>query len=133
MPHVLILDDIAHRLDVLRDYYQSLGYNVVTVSKYHDCCASLSTRAWDLIHLDHDLADWIDDADCYVDGWGKSSPYNGSHVVKFIIDNNILVFRAVIHSVNPAGAHMRDDLIRYGVPSVWSPFTDPGWNNQDDV
>lgn len=127
---ILILDDVQRRLDVFRSLYESEGHEVVTVMKYSDCLKQLDTHHWDLVHLDHDLGEFVDDADCYLDGRNRQQFYTGGHVVQEIIirklDGKSVPKRAVIHSINPRGREMRDDLNRYGIPTTWEPYVDPG-------
>lgn len=126
--HVLVLDDDQHRLDVFRERYEKIGYLVVTVTKYHECISALLSQKWSIVHLDHDLAESESDADSYQDGWNNTIFYNGGHVVKEILSGTIseeyLPSHVIIHSVNPIGAQMRDDLSRFGISTVWDPFTE---------
>jgi hypothetical protein len=131
---ILILDDVQRRLDVFRAMYEAQGHEVVTVMKYYDCIAQLEAHQWDLVHLDHDLGEFVDDADFYLDGKGQRQFYTGSHVVGEIIARTFLhgksvPNRVIVHSINPRGAHMRDDLNRYGIPTTWEPYVDPGDEN----
>lgn len=126
---ILILDDVQRRLDVFRATYESQGHKVVTVMKYSDCLVQLNAHHWDLVHLDHDLGEFVDDADSYEDGWGNKRYYNGGHVVQEILamPEGSYPDNVIIHSINPRGAIMREDLQHRGISAVWIPFVDPGW------
>ena len=122
---ILILDDIQYRLDVIAARYPN--DDVVTCTNYSDCIKLLRDNKFDLIHLDHDLDEFQDNPDTYIDGWGKVRFYNGYDVVKFILgqlnqDNRPK--QAIIHSINVKGRIMADDLNRNGVPAVWDLFKD---------
>jgi len=126
---VLILDDVTRRLDVFRAHYESIGYQVTTVMKYGECVGLLQAQKWDLVHLDHDLGEFVEDADSYEDGWGIKRYYNGGHVVQEILSlpEESYPKNVIVHSINPRGAIMRDDLRRHGISAVWIPFVDPSW------
>jgi len=72
--HILILDDIQHRHDVFRRIYA--GHDVTSALRFFEFVRLLVERRWDLVHLDHDLGDFVADADFYVDGWGSKLPHH---------------------------------------------------------
>lgn len=125
MPRVLVLDDIKFRHDSFDRIYE--GSDVRHAYTYSQFVYLLKGVKWDLIHLDHDLGDFVDDADTYVDGWGKTREFNGQHAAMRIceMEDDRLPTRVIIHSVNPEGARaMKSMLERRGVPVVWEPFGD---------
>lgn len=132
---ILILDDEQYRLDRYRDLYESQGHKVSFAIRYSDCVLALRSQKWDLVHLDHDLGDSVIKdpfgevtyrADRYTDSWGNIQLYNGGHIVQEILAPNmpseLRPARIIIHSLNPKGAQMRDDLLRVGIPTTWEPF-----------
>lgn len=128
---ILVLDDIKFRHDVFDRIYE--GHDVRHAYTYSSFVYLLRGVKWDLVHLDHDLGDFVKDADTYVDGWGKTQEYNGQHATMRIceLEDALLPGRAIIHSVNPEGARaMKSMLERRGVPVVWEPFADfPDFDN----
>ena len=124
---VLVLDDIKHRHDTFDRTYDGPDDEVVHSYRYFHFLDMLLTCKWDLVHLDHDLGDFVDNADTYVDGWGKTQEYNGQHAAMRIceLEDDRLPDRVIIHSVNPVGARaMKAMLFRRGVPVTWEPFGD---------
>ena len=122
---VLVLDDIRFRHDAFDRIYE--GHDVRHAYTYRAFVYLLKGVRWDLVHLDHDLGDFVSDADTYVDGWGKTQEYNGQHAAVRICElpDAELPVRVIIHSVNPDGARaMRQTLERRGVPVTWEPFAD---------
>ena len=123
---ILILDDIKHRHEVFAKKYQ--GHEIVHVYKYSDFCAQLESNQFDLIHLDHDLGDFVADADTYVDGWGSTREFNGSHASMRVceLEDDKLPEKVIVHSINSVGAkNMLSNCQRRGIPVVWEPFSDP--------
>lgn len=121
--HILILDDQDIRHQVFRRIYAE--QSVTSVSRYSEFLNVLSTRVWDLIHLDHDLGDFVDNADTYVDGWGKTCEFNGQHAALRVceLSENLRPARVIVHSINSIGAAaMLQTLRRAGIPSEWEPF-----------
>jgi len=124
---VLVLDDNVFRHDTFDRTYDGPDDEVVHSYRYFHFLHLLLTCKWDLVHLDHDLGDFVDDADTYYDGWGKKQEYNGQHAAMRIceLEDDRLPDRVIIHSVNPAGARaMKSMLFRRGVPVTWEPFGD---------
>jgi len=120
---VLILDDIEHRHSFFDALYQ--GHEVVHAYLYSDFLRKLNQGVWDIVHLDHDLGDFVNKADTYVDGWGNIHEYNGQHATMRVCElpDSLLPKRVIIHSVNPIGAKaMRQMLERRGVEVKWEPF-----------
>jgi len=129
---ILILDDNADRHRFFREYYQ--WDKVVHCYTYDDFVAHLSDNIWDLIHLDHDLGDFQDNASTYVDGWGKEQNYNGYHATRRILELPADQYpkQVIIQSVNPEGAmYMLQDLRRAGIPTTWEPYGDVAWGVPD--
>lgn len=121
---ILILDDQNLRHEIFQERYK--GHEVVSVHRYSEFLAQLN-KLWDLIHLDHDLGDDVEDADTYVDGWGKTQLFDGRHAAMRVceLDDALKPKQVIIHSVNASDAPtMRDMLERAGIPVVWEPFSD---------
>lgn len=123
---ILVLDDIRFRHDTFDHVYdQDDVYHAYT---YSDFLAQLHNGSpWDLLHLDHDLGDFVNDPDTYVDGWGIKREYNGQHATSRVceLSDELLPKRVIVHSINPAGAKaMCGMLERRGVPVVWDPFNE---------
>ncbi len=121
---ILILDDIQERHDAFDRIYQD--HEVAHAYVYHSFCDKLKFDGpWDLIHLDHDLGDFPEVPDYYLDGWGKRHEYNGTHAAKKIseLSDQQLPKKVIIHSLNPVGSkNMLNDLTRRGVDVTWQPF-----------
>lgn len=131
---ILVLDDIKYRHDIYDKIYSD--DEVVHSYTYHDFINHLNNGPWDLVHLDHDLGEFVDNADCYTDGWGKVREYNGTHASYAIsdMDDSKLPKRIIIHSINSIGARrMVDILQRRGIPTTWEPFaSNPMYDNNGD-
>jgi len=132
----LILDDIQHRLNVLSARYNAAGYNdIVLCRKYSEAIAALNGNRFDLISLDHDLGEFADDADYFVDGWGNIHHYTGHHVCSYMMNGTLFSDDkfpsiVVIHSVNAvASPIMVKDLLSAACLSnrdmkvIWEPFS----------
>lgn len=121
--NILILDDIKHRHDVYDNVYGA--GNCLHSYTYTDFLQKLTASPYDLIHLDHDLGDFVANADTYVDGWGKIQEYNGQHAAMRICElkDHLLPKKVIIQSVNPVGSKaMISMLQRRGVDVSWEPF-----------
>lgn len=117
---ILILDDVKDRHDTFAKVFYP-EHEVVSVYLYTDFCEKLN-ESWDLIHLDHDLGDFLNNPDTYVDGWGNVREYNGGHAAMRICEM-CKPPKVIIHSVNPVGAKiMLQMLERRGVEVTWEPF-----------
>ena len=122
---ILILDDIKYRHDVFDKVYGA--GECLHSYLYSDFLHKLSASPYDLIHLDHDLGDFVTNADTYIDGCGKIQQYNGVHAAIRIceMEDHFLPKRVIIHSVNPEGARaMLSTLRRRGIDVTWEPFAD---------
>lgn len=120
---ILILDDIQHRHNVFDKIYDN--HDVIHAYYYFDFCDSLQNGKYDLIHLDHDLGDFVDNPNTYIDGWGGIREYNGYHAARKIVEMEVHA-RVIVHSVNPAGAqNIIAYLKHYGYNVDWEPFSDP--------
>lgn len=121
---VLVLDDIKFRHDAFdRVYPDAYVRHAYTYSEF---LAMLPSVPWDVVHLDHDLGDFVE-GDTYVDGWGRRQEYNGCHAASRICEmpDAALPKRVVIHSINPEGSRtMKQMLQRRGIPVVWEPFAE---------
>lgn len=126
--HVLVLDDIQFRLDYFTTHYQQQGDVVQTATHYSQVLAWLDSRVWDLVHLDHDLQDFQDDAEYRYDLTGRKEYYNGMDVVYHIrrMPVEARPKRVIVHSVNPTGGRkMAETLQQAGIPTTWEPFGEP--------
>jgi len=121
--NILILDDQKIRHEAFHRIYQ--GHNVVSVFRFSDFVSQLD-KVWDIIHLDHDLGDWID-ADTFVDGWGKTQEFTGQHAALKVCEmkDELKPKQVIIQSINPEGAMaMKGYLERANIQVVWEPFGD---------
>jgi hypothetical protein len=130
---ILVLDDIKFRHDVFDDMYPM--DEVHHSYKFHDFVSRLNSGApWGLLQLDHDLGDFVEDADFFRDGWGNIREFNGQHAVQAVCDlpDELLPKQVIVHSINPEGAkRMMSMLERRGIPCVWEPFGEiPTYDNQ---
>lgn len=126
--HVLVLDDKQRRLDVYKTLYEKFGWSVTTVMHYKECVRLLESRRWDLVLLDHDIAEHVDDADFYLNEEGKKIYYGGSDVVQAILAMPVEDYPSeiIVHSQNNRkGNQMCEDLNRGGIPTVRIVFVDP--------
>jgi hypothetical protein len=76
----------------------------------------------------HDLGDFVNDADTYVDGWGSTRKFNGGHASMRVceLEDDKLPEKVIVHSINSVGAkNMISNCQRRGIPVVWEPFSDP--------
>lgn len=121
---VLFLDDMEDRHAAFKN--RTAGTRVVHVWTAEEACSKLLTCVFDVVFLDHDLADEHYDHDASVDGVGDGT---GLQVAGWIAAN-ACELRArdeqpfvVVHSLNPAGSQrMLDVLAEAGVPAVRAPF-----------
>ena len=121
---ILILDDSKERHDIFDKRY--IDREVKHVYKYHDCIDELVRCGWNLVHLDHDLADEVEDADTTIDGWGRQRVLTGMDVVKWILGcpPDMIPAHIIVHSTNPSGgASMYQALLRAGISSSRQPFS----------
>ena len=127
---ILILDDTPYRHEVFARLYE--GHEITSCYSYFGYLEALRSSPWDLVHLDHDLGnDSV--ADTYVDGWGNTRQYNGSHAAMRIceLDDDKRPKEVIIQSVNPSGAQgMLQMLQRANVNVSWQPFSEPSWDLQ---
>ena len=123
---ILVLDDIEYRHKVFDQVYQ--GDTIDHAYTYTDFCNKLQSGRYDLVHLDHDLGDFVT-GDRYIDGWGHSREYNGQHAAMKVCEMQTPPSKVIIHSVNPGGSRaMLQMLTRAGIPTTWDPFTDPAFS-----
>lgn len=121
--HILILDDQAERHEIFQKIYHN--HDVVSVFKYSEFVEQLGERRWDLIHLDHDLGDFVSNPDTWVDGWGCIREFTGCEAAKRVCELNVeqQPNRVIVHSINPVGARtMLQMLDRASIPTTWEPF-----------
>lgn len=124
---VLILDDDPKRHAVFASHFA--GHDVTHTTKFSDFCTAMQGPQFDLVHLDHDLADFCKDNIDH-DGMYGSREWTGLDAAWFItceVPPERQPIRAVIHSWNPAGAlRMRQMLQeRSSIPVTYEPFQPP--------
>lgn len=115
---ILILDDDKIRHNRFDKFFADrCGDEVVHVHNVEEATQALLVERFDLVHLDHDLEDFI-----YV-------PYKmertGMDVAKFIVDlpENLRPHRVVVHSWNVAAAPRMVAVLRdAGIPAAWFQF-----------
>lgn len=120
---ILILDDLDVRHVAFAKIYAE--HEVTSVYVYDDFLVKINECKWDLIHLDHDLGDFVSCASTYVDGWGNICDYNGQHAAMRVceLDDAMKPDNVIVHSVNPYGARVMVQMIKNaGIPVVWEPF-----------
>ncbi len=93
---ILIVDDEQYRHDLYEKVY--IGHEITHVYSASDAILELSINEYDVVQLDHDLADQH-----------YGSPYiqhegTGYQVAKFIEQNTGLWnMKVILHTMNPAG------------------------------
>ena len=121
---ILALDDVKERHDAFRAWHER--DEVRSVYYYRDFLIAIEEGPWDLVYLDHDLGDEVEGADTFVDGWGKTREYDGTHAALRLCEQTAkgkFSGRVIIVSHNKDGAKsMRTDLQRSGIDVVWEPF-----------
>lgn len=120
---ILILDDLEERHRIYQSIYN--GHDVTSVNTYSAFVDALQDSPWDLIHLDHDLGDFVTSPDTWVDGWGSTREYTGLEAATRVceLDPELRPARVVVHSINPVGArNMMQTLTRAGIDAIWEPF-----------
>lgn len=119
---VLIVEDNPHRHEVFNSVYS--GDEIVHAYSYSEAVAALAGNKFDLISLDHDLAEFQPGE--FVPGmYGKGRELTGYDVALFItqMPEDKWPDKVVIHSVNPSGSQMILSLMeRNGIPSIRQPF-----------
>lgn len=121
--HILILDDQLERHDVFRKIYHE--HVVMCVFRYSEFVSEISKRRWNLVHLDHDLGDFVSNPDVWVDGWGCAREFTGCEAAKLVckLDPDLRPDRVVVHSINPDGGRkMLQILTSAGILATWEPF-----------
>ena len=124
--HVLVLDDCEERHAAFRKSYADDC--VSSVHRYVDFVLKLSERRWDVIHLDHDLGDFVSNPDTWVDGWGSIREFTGVEAAARILelDDELRPARVIIQSINPVGAQRMLHMLKQGgLDVVWEPFGEP--------
>ena len=121
---ILILDDMQMRHDVFANFFA--GHDVTHTFKFSDFVKALEQNSpFDIIHLDHDLADFFDQPDFLIDNHGRKKEYNGQHAALKVtqLPEELLPLNVIIHSVNPLGAQAMLEIIQNkGIPVVCEPF-----------
>lgn len=126
MRRILILDDSFFRHNVFRTIYDDSF--LVHVYRYSEAVRELEKGDWDIVHLDHDLGDFLPGgmrADTYEDGWGKTQLYTGRHVAEKLIELPEALWpkAVVVHSVNGIGGRAIMEVIQSTtIPVTWVPF-----------
>lgn len=130
---ILVLDDIARRHEFYRQLHSE--DTVVSCLHYREFMVALHAEKWDLVYLDHDLGDFVNDADTFVDGWGATREFNGCHAAMRIceMDEDRRPSRVVIQSCNGSGsADMCRMLERIGMDVTRQPYAEPDWSDQQE-
>ncbi len=122
---VLVLDDMTVRQVCFRMTYGE--DNVKSTKTYNEFLNALDSEKWDIIHLDHDLGDFVENPDTYIDGWGITREFNGLHAAYKVCElpENKRPCSVIVHSINPEGAKaMVAVLTNGGLKAIWEPFGD---------
>jgi len=118
--HILILDDQAERHQAF-DKLLSQSANLTHVYTYHDAVAALESGVFDVVYLDHDIADY----GASPIGYGERE-LTGADVALYmsrVLDSSKRPQRVVIHSANPVGAaNIAVTLETAGIPCIREPF-----------
>lgn len=108
--NILFLDDDSYRCAKFRSAVPS----ATIVNDAASCISSLH-RGWDVVFLDHDLGGTM-----FQD---QSEENSGSAVVRWILDNDPILGKIVVHSLNePARKAMCQDLANAGYKVRSIPF-----------
>ncbi len=122
---ILILDDMEIRHKYYAEKYA--GHDIVHTFKFFTFLDALHEQSpFDLIHLDHDLGDFIKNPDHWVDGWGSKREFNGQNAAFEVVrlPDELLPSEVIIHSINPVGAKAMFDIIKKkGLPVSLQPFS----------
>lgn len=93
MKDLLYIDDLRTPCNYIQNHY-----NVIIARTFKDAINELNKRKYKVIDLDHDLGE----------------EKTGYDICKYIVENNIKITRAYIHSSNPVGRfNMYQLLHRY--------------------
>ncbi len=123
---ILILDDMKIRHDTYAERYA--GNDIVHTYNFFAFLDALHEQSpFDLIHLDHDLGDFVTNPDYWVDGWGHKREFNGQNASFEVarLDDELLPSQVIIHSINPVGAKAMFEIIKKkGLPVSLQPFNE---------
>ena len=120
---ILILDDMKIRHNTFARIYKD--HTVVSVYRYSEFLKQLESSPWDLIHLDHDLGDFVSEPDTFVDGWGSVRLFDGQHASLRVaeLSDELKPKQVIIHSINSSGAlAMKAIIERAKIPVTYEPF-----------
>lgn len=126
-PTALIIDDQVERHEAIEMFLIGT-YRVEHAWSYTDATGHLTSGSWDVVYLDHDLADF-EYATGYCTGDFNAVPQRemtGLDVASFIthMRDDKRPRRVVIHSWNPVGAAaMTRMLCSAGVMATYEPFS----------
>lgn len=124
---VLILDDDNERHEAFASYFK--GHDVTHAIRFSDFCVKLKGEKFDLIHLDHDLADFCPENKDH-DGMYGVREWTGADAAWMIacdLPESKWPDRVVIHSWNPDGAQRMRQILqdRTSIPVTYEPFQSP--------
>lgn len=120
---VLVLDDMAERHEVFKKKLAASIDHAVLFSQAQQMI--LNNDPYDTIFLDHDLGDAQENADYFVDEYGRRVEYNGAHFAYWLVhQRDKLPKNVIVHSVNPDGAKRIEATLRaHRIPVDVIPFT----------
>lgn len=117
---VLVLDDDDYRHFMFNIAFKN--HYVKNVRNVAEAVEALKEETWDLVQLDHDLAD----VHYHELKAGKVGELTGMDVAVHIaryMDREKLPTRVVVHSWNPPGAKAMVEILRdAGISVVYQPF-----------
>ena len=104
------------------------GNEIVHTFKFFSFLDALHEQSpFNLIHLDHDLGDFVSNPDRWLDDSGNKREFNGQNAAFEVIKlpDEPLPSQVIIHSINQMGAKAMFDIIKSkGLPVVLQPFND---------
>jgi CheY-like chemotaxis protein len=126
---ILVLDDDPRRQAKFQRHYEARAGHVVVQVWTHDAAVEALLKArFDLIHLDHDLNDYV--VRSTVQETGGVRELTGLDVARFIMTltgDETGRPEVIVHSWNPLGARTMVALLReHGFPVVYRPFAELG-------
>lgn len=122
--NILILDDTKYRHKWFAQHYSN--ESVAHSYNYNDFVEKLSSKQWNLIHLDYDLADDVKDPSIIVEN-GISRECNGLDAAIKIaqLEDDKLPNKVIIHSLNYKGSQkMLEVLKERGIKTDYKQFGD---------
>jgi len=125
-PMALIVDDQSERHAAI-ELHLSATHDVEHAWSYTDATSQLEHGKWDVVYLDHDLADFESAVEASEEiDFVPQREMTGLDVASFIahMSNDKRPRQVIIHSWNPAGANaMMRLLSSAGIPVSYEPFS----------